>query len=112
MCFNGQVKCLWLDRDRNTNHKRGFWDAGLNYMEVKYLHPVLPAETKLPHNIKEMMEVASKLSEDFPHARIDLYNVDGKIYFGEITYYCSSGYCPFEPDSFDFELGESFKEYS
>ena len=72
--------------------------------------------TSTPPSILSSMAISHRLSisisVDFPHARIDLYNVDGKIYFGEITYYCSSGYCPFEPDSFDFELGESFKEYS
>jgi hypothetical protein len=55
-----------------------------------------------------MMEIAGILSEDFPFARVDLYFVEGKIYFGEITYFPWSGYKKFEPDSFDFDLGERF----
>ena len=56
-----------------------------------------------------MLNVAAKLSEDFPFSRIDLYSVAGKVYFGEITFYPWSGYMEFEPDEFDFTLGEKFK---
>lgn len=55
-----------------------------------------------------MLEYAECLSEDFPHVRVDLYNVDGKIYFGELTFYHASGYQKFIPDAFDFELGNKF----
>ena len=49
------------------------------------------------------------LKEDgFPHARIDWYNIGGKIIFGEITFYSWSGYSVFDPDSFDFEMGKYF----
>ena len=50
----------------------------------------------------------TRLSKDFPEARIDLYNSDGKVYFGEITSYSASGYLKFEPDSFDYDLGKCF----
>lgn len=56
-----------------------------------------------------MIELARILSKDFPFVRVDLYNVDGKIYFGELTFYPASGYGFFNPDSFDFELGKQFK---
>jgi hypothetical protein len=52
-----------------------------------------------------MVPIAEKLSEDFPFARIDLYNIQGRIVFGEITFYPGSGFHNFTPDSFDFELG-------
>ena len=55
-----------------------------------------------------MIEIAEVLSEDFPHVRIDLYNIDGNIIFGEMTFYSGSGYWGFIPDSFDFELGQQF----
>ena len=55
-----------------------------------------------------MIQIAEKLSEDFPYARVDLYNINGIIYFGEITFYPWSGYVKFHPDSFDFELGKHF----
>ena len=55
-----------------------------------------------------MIAIAKTLSEDFPHVRVDMYNMDGKIIFGELTFYSASGYTLFEPDEFDFILGEHF----
>ena len=64
-----------------------------------------------PKNYDEMVEIARKLSADFPHVRVDLYNIDGKIYFGELTFYDGSGYFHYDPDEFDFEMGRCFTEY-
>ncbi len=58
-----------------------------------------------------MVKIAEKLSEDFPYARVDLYNIKGRIVFGEITFYPWSGYVKFTPEDFDFELGSYFTEY-
>ena len=113
MCFNGKCRCLWIDKDRYFAHKRGFWDANLNYLEgYSSEYPPLDSPLQLPDNICDMIKIAEKLSEDFPHARIDLYNVKGDIVFGEITFYSSSGYADFHPDSFDFYLGDSFDHSS
>ena len=59
----------------------------------------------------DMVKIAEKLSEGFPYARVDLYNIRGRIVFGEITFYPWSGYVKFTPDAFDFELGGYFTEY-
>ena len=48
------------------------------------------------------------LSKKFPHVRVDFYNINGKIYFGELTFFMASGYLEFEPDKFDYVLGEMF----
>ena len=56
-----------------------------------------------------MVEIATKLSEDFPAVRVDLYNINGRIYFGELTFFPWSGYVQFNPDSFDFEMGKKFR---
>ena len=58
-----------------------------------------------------MISFGEILSEDFPHARIDFYNVDGNIYFGEITFYSNSGYGRIKPDDYDYKVGEWFTEY-
>lgn len=63
---------------------------------------------KKPINYDKMLEIAEKLSADFPHVRVDLYNIDGKIYFGEMTFFHGSGYIEFEPHEFDFVIGEKF----
>ena len=64
-----------------------------------------------PVHFEKMLEVARTLSADLPHVRVDLYNIDGRIFFGELTFYDGSGYFHYEPDSFDFEAGSYFTEY-
>lgn len=61
-----------------------------------------------PKNYNKMVEIAEILSEGFSHVRVDLYNIDGKIYFGEMTFSTCGGYCKFEPDEFDTILGEQW----
>ena len=112
MFFNGRFKSLWIDKDRYTDHHRGFWDEHLDFLyEVSSDHDTFATPPSLPTNIQEMICVGEKLSKDFPYARIDLYNVEGRIYFGEITFYPWSGYVKFHPDEFDFTLGSYFEEY-
>ena len=62
-----------------------------------------------PVNYEKMVEIANSLSQGFPHVRVDLYNVDGTIIFGEMTFFNASGYTQFEPDDFDFQLGSFFQ---
>lgn len=112
MCFNGVFKSLWVDKNRYSDHHRGFWDENLNFLHDVYSdHDTFKVPPALPENMDEMIRVAEKLSEDFPYARVDLYNIKGRIIFGEITFYPWSGYVRFTPDEFDFRLGSYFTEY-
>ena len=87
MCFNGKPETVWIDYDRHTNHKRNFYT-----IEGRPLYYVSdePADYSItfskPDNYEEMIKIAEKLSKGFPHVRIDLYNVDGQILFGEMTF--------------------------
>lgn len=107
-CFNGEPKCIVVDTDRYILHKRNFYDVTWNNLKVTSDAPACDREIPKPENFNEMMQVAKILSKDFPFVRVDLYNVSGKIYFGELTFYPWSGYVPFTPDEFDFTLGELF----
>ena len=55
-----------------------------------------------------MLEIARCLSADFPAVRVDLYSIEGKICFGELTFFPWSGYVQYTPDKFDYILGERF----
>ena len=59
-----------------------------------------------PVNLERMLEIATVLSEGFPEVRVDLYNCNGKIYFGEMTFFHWSGFVPFEPVEWDYKFGE------
>lgn len=109
LCFDGKFKYLWVDFDRFSNHVRGWWDENLRFLHIDSDYPSIDTPRELPSNINEMIQVAECLSDGFPFARIDLYNLSGKIVFGEITFYPVSGYVKFRPDSFDYELGKCFR---
>lgn len=108
MCFNGEVRYIVFDVDRHVNHKRNFYDADWNFIDVESDHPNIGDIVDKPLGLEKMKEVAKKLSEDFPFVRVDLYWINNKVIFGELTFYPWSGYVKFNPDSFDYKLGEHF----
>jgi TupA-like ATPgrasp len=111
-CFNGKVKYLYTMVDYVDDHKKGrcsFFTPNfekLPYRRSEYME--INRDIPKPPNFEKMIKVAEILSEDFPHVRVDLYNIKGKIIFGELTFYNASGYTIFTPDEFDFILGEEF----
>lgn len=110
-CFNGKVHYVYgiCDRKVGVSAQFGIYDREFNKLDVDRCDE-LHQEVALPKptNYETMVELAERLSEGFPHVRVDLYNVMGKVYFGELTFYDGSGYMQFSPDSFDFEMGEKF----
>ncbi len=108
LCFDGKMYYFWLDVDRFTKHSRVIFNANCECTDKRIVYQNPSRNIKLPYNIKEMIQVAEKLSEGFPFARVDLYNISGQIVFGEITFYPESGYASVYPDSFDYELGSYF----
>lgn len=111
-CFYGKVYCLYTMIDYTENHsngKLGFYDS--NFKKLPYRRmDFMPIDKylEIPKNFKRMIEIAELLSKDFPHVRVDLYNINGEIIFGELTFFNASGYTKFEPDEFDFILGDQF----
>lgn len=108
-CFNGEVKALFVATDRGVvgdQPKFDFYDADFNHLPFCQGHP---HQTKKvidkPKTFEKMKEVASKLSKGEPHERIDLYEINGKVYFGEITFFHFGGLEPFEPEEWDYTFG-------
>lgn len=108
-CYGGKPKYIIVDVDRYIGHKRNFYDVEWNNLKVGSDCPASDREIDKPENLDDMLNVASKLSEDFPYVRVDLYSVAGKIYFGELTFYPWSGYVQFTPDEWDYKFGEDFE---
>ena len=107
-CFNGEPKFLFVGSERGTEHlKFDFFDMDWNYIPVTNGHEHSNS-LKKPIHFDEMIEVAKKLSKDFPHVRVDLYEEEGKVYFGELTFYHFGGVVRFEPDEWDYKFGEYF----
>lgn len=108
LCFDGKPYCVVHDGDRYTGHKRNIYDLNWQNLNIGSDCDNFPCDAPKPGNLKEMVDVAAKLSEGFPFVRVDLYSVKGKIYFGELTFYPWSGYVKFDPDEFDYRLGKEF----
>lgn len=111
ICFNGKVEYVYgiSDRQCGVGAQYGIYDKDFKRLDVDRLDE-FHQEKSLPKpgNFDMMVNIAEQLSAEFQEVRVDLYNVDGKIYFGELTFYDSSGYMQFSPDSFDFEIGKKF----
>lgn len=109
-CFNGKVDCLYVmvDYVHNTeNGKCSFYDLEFNKLPYHRTDfPPINRDVVKPKNFGKMIEIAKVLSQGFPHVRVDLFNIEGEIYFGEMTFYNASGFVGFVPDEFDFILGE------
>lgn len=107
-CYAGKAKYIIVDVDRYIGHKRNFYDAEWNNLHITSDCPAADEDVAKPENLDAMLKVAETLSADFPYVRVDLYNVDGKIYFGELTFYPWSGYVQYTPDETDYLFGEDF----
>lgn len=110
-CNYGETKFLYVVADRVLGESAGF---GIFSPDFKQM-PVTRADEKplmrdipKPDNYEDMKAIAEALAKPFPEARIDLYDVDGKIFFGEITFFDGSGYMTFFPDEYDKILGDMF----
>lgn len=108
MCFNGKAEFVVLDVDRNIGHKRNIYTTKWDRIDVSTDYPNINREIVKPEGLEEMIKIAEILSADFPFVRVDLYWVNEKVYFGELTFYPWTGYIQFHPDSFDYEMGKKF----
>lgn len=105
--FNGKVKFFKVDFNRFTHHQANYYDTNgklLNFGE-EICPPDYDKKIILPDSINDMIKLAEKLSAGCPFLRVDFYDVDGKIYFGELTLYPASGFGKFEPEEWDELIG-------
>lgn len=107
--FGGEVEFIQVDLDRFNRHSRTLYSPDWKVMGVGYAY-TRGYEIEQPSLLSEMKSIAEKLASDFDFMRVDLYEVEGKVYFGELTSYPSSGNGRFEPSEYDFELGKKLEE--
>lgn len=107
--FEGKCKALFIATERQTEGeetKFDFFDMDLNHMELTNGHPCASEQPSIPNSFELMRELAEKLSEGMHHLRVDFYEVNGKVYFGELTFSHWGGLMPFEPESWDKTFGD------
>lgn len=103
---NGEQNCiLHVDFDRGNNHNRSFFTEELEWLPFSVMYPAIRTKIAEPENYSIMLQSAKKLAEKFPYVRIDFYNLNGKIYFGEMTFAHEAGYGTFTNKSYDKWFG-------
>ncbi len=102
--FDGEVRLVQVDLDRFTHHTRCLYDRDWNLLPVTLAFPKGRGITR-PHNLAEMIRCAEMISDGIDFVRVDLYNVDGRIVFGEMTHYPGGGFERFTPPDFDRIVG-------
>lgn len=107
-CFNGRVEFMKVDFNRHIDHHANYYDRNfnlLNFGEADF-PPVADKIISRPVNFEKMIELVEKISNNLRFVRVDLYEVDGHVYFGEITFYPASGTGQFTPQSADVMIGD------
>lgn len=113
LCFDGQVKLVLVDIDvaaqdgtHNPTARRNVYDRDFRLLDVRIGRDHFdPKLVEKPPRYEDMVEYAEILSKPFPHCRVDLYNIEGQIYFGEITFYHGGAGQKITPRPWDEKLG-------
>ena len=111
MCFNGELKCTFVCSDRFSGKGLHvtFFDKEWNVMPFERNHPAVKEGLPKPKMYDEMVRLAEILSKGIPFVRVDFYEVNGQIYFGELTFFPGNGMEAFQPEEWDYRLGEWIK---
>ncbi|MBO7617912.1 MAG: glycosyl transferase [Bacteroidales bacterium] len=111
-CFDGVPKIFFIASGRSKGEHEvtfDFYDMDFNHLPFTNGHPNAVVPIEKPHCFEEMKQLATKLSIGQTHVRIDFYEANGQVYFGEFTFSHWGGFMPFEPEEWDNKLGEWIK---
>lgn len=107
MCFNGKVKCSFVCSNRYSESgiNVDFFDMEWKKMPFERHYKNSNVDIAKPVNYELMIKLSEKLSKDIPFVRVDWYEIKGKVYFGELTFYPGDGLEEFTPEKYDEILG-------
>ena len=106
ICFHGEPYVIWIDSDRYSDHRRNLYDFDWKLQPYTMLVPNMEQYVPAPKNLSKMREIARILSQGFIHSRVDFFEVDGKLYFGEMTFTSGSGLSDFDPPYINRQWGD------
>lgn len=111
MCFHGKVACSFVcsDRFHGDGLKVTFFDRDWNVLPFERHYPKSQVPISKPINYDKMIAFSEKLSQGTPFVRVDFYEIDGQLYFGEIIFFPGGEFEEFTPESVDKELGSWIK---
>jgi hypothetical protein len=103
-CFGGTPRAIQVDD--NAHLLNAFYDPDWNNLGISYRSIGAQREVSKPENLNAMLEIAAKLAEPFDFVRVDLFNINGRVYFGEMTFSPTAGSNKFDPPEWDLRFGE------
>ena len=110
--FDGKATTIYIVTDRmrkDVDTCIDYYDMDFNHLDFRSgNYPNTTKKIEKPAKFDEMKKLAEQLGTGFPHVRVDFYQVDGKVYFGELTFFTSCGFLPFVPEEWDYKFGEMF----
>lgn len=107
MCFGGRAKMIFTCTERfGDGLKVTFFDLDWNKLPFERHYPASKKRIPKPKNLKKMIELSEKLAKDIPFVRMDWYEINGKLYFGEYTFYPGGGMEEFSPEEWDEKIGD------
>ena len=106
-CFNGKAKFTLVELDYfGNNPKRAYYDKHWNEVPFQFGNIKKVQLSEVPQNYSKIIALAEKLAEPFPYIRVDFYDIEGKLYVGEMTFYSGGGFSKLKPLEYDAILGE------
>lgn len=109
--LDGTFKILvHIDFDRSNFHSRSYFNEDLEWVPIGQYAPIIHTNIDKPKNYDKMLDIVKMLAKPFSYVRVDLYNVNGEIYFGELTFAPGSGEDPFNHKDYDYWLGKLWVE--
>ncbi|MCO8300252.1 ATP-grasp fold amidoligase family protein [Limosilactobacillus fermentum] len=110
-CFDGAVEFVMINSDRNSDKptKADYFDRDFNWLDFTWGYQHAEIRPQKPKEFDEMLEIAEKLAKGLPHIRVDFYDCNGQIYFGELTFFDGSGFDKIEPLEWDYKIGKMLK---
>ncbi len=104
LCFNGEPKVMYIANDIKDDSHEDFFDMDFNHLPLQMGYPMASVCPKKPKSFEKMKEMAKILSKDFLHIRVDFFEIDGKPYVGELTFYQNEGITLTTPPEWDERL--------
>lgn len=104
--YNGKVKFIQVDVDRFRAHARNLYDKNWSQIAGGFVYRNTDRELQRPKSLEKMIRLAEIIGDKFDFVRVDLYYVENKIFFGEVTFYPEAGYGAFNPRDLDLKFGE------
>ncbi len=98
LCFGGEPKVVQVITNQHTDQRFDYYDIDFNHMDFEHICPNATEKVEKAIRYNEMVEVARQLSEGFRFIRVDLYDIDGEIYFSELTFFHDGGFYEFPPE--------------